>query len=320
MKRAFRVTSLLCILLVLGFLFGCSKDDNPVKPDTPDIPDTPDVIGSIGIFADPNGTDQDIVDTGGLVTVYVFHKLDTDGATASAFTIAAPTGWTLYATQVEFPLSIGNVDDGIAIAYGSCRTGSVHLMTLTYRAPGDSPAGAEFRVLPHPHTPEHIEVVDCENTMQSGAGMDSPVVPYQGPDPVLIGSIGIFADPNGTDPIIVDTGSLVTVYVVHKLDSEGAKASAFSIDSPNGWILQAARVEFPLSIGNINDGIAIPYGYCLGGNVHLMTLTYLSPGNSPEDAMFSVLPHPHTPMYIEVVDCEDILRSGAGMDSPVVQP
>jgi len=319
MKRALRVTNLLCILLVLGLLFGCSKDESPVKPDVPDVPDTPDVVGSIGIYADPSGTDQDIVDTGGLVTVYVLHKLDTDGATASAFTIEAPAGWTLRSSQVEFPLSIGNVTDGIAIAYGSCRTGSVRLMTLMYMSPGDSPQDAVFSVLPHPHTPEHIEVVDCENKMQSGTGMDSPVVPYQGPEPTLVGAVGVYADPEGTDQNIIDTGGLVTLYVVHKPGVDGAKASAFSIDSPNGWILQAAQVEFPLSIGNINDGIAIPYGYCLGGNIHLMTLTYLSPGNTPEDAMFRVLPHPHTPMYIEVVDCQNNLIGGAGLDSPVIQ-
>lgn len=174
MKRAFRVTSLLCILLVFGLLFGCSKDDDPVVPDRPDVPDN--LVGSVGVFADENGTDQSLVDTGGLVTLYVIHKLDTDGATACAFTIDAPNGWILQSARVEFPLSIGNINDGIAIAYGKCETGSVHLMTLTYMSPGNTPAGTVFSVRPHPHTPESIEVVDCDNTMQAGAGMDSPIV------------------------------------------------------------------------------------------------------------------------------------------------
>jgi hypothetical protein len=175
MKRAFRVTNFLCILLVLGLLFGCSKDNDPVVPNPPDVPETG-LVGAVGVFADVDGTDQNLVDTGGLVTLYVVHKLDNDGATASAFTIDAPAGWVLQAAQVEFPLSIGNINDGIAIAYGGCRTGAVHLMTLTYLSPGNSSPGAAFSVLPHPHTPEHIEVVDCENTMQGGAGLDSPVV------------------------------------------------------------------------------------------------------------------------------------------------
>jgi hypothetical protein len=320
MKRAFKVINLLCILLVLGLVFGCSKDSDPVVPDEPIIPDEPDIVGSIGIFADPDGTDQDILDTGGVVTVYVYHQLGTDGATASAFTVEAPANWTLMSEQVEFPLSIGNVDEGIAIAYGGCRTGDIHLMTLIYRSAGNSPEGSVFSVRPHPHTPEYIEVVDCENKMQSGTGMDSPVVQPDIPDPVMVGSIGVFADPDGLDQNIVDTGGLVTLYVVHKLSgNEGAKASAFTIESPAGWDLQAANVEFPLSIGDINDGISIPYGYCLGGNIHLMTLYYMSPGNSLPGTVFRVRPHPNTPDHIEVVDCEDHMQGGTGVETPVIQ-
>ena len=174
MKRAFRVINLVCILLVLGFVFGCSDDSTPTVPDKPNP--EPDLVGSVGVFADADGTDQSVTDTGGLVTVYVVHKLDTDGATASAFTVDAPAGWVLQSAQVEFPLSIGNIDDGIAIAYGSCQTGAVHLMTLTYMSPGNATPGTVFSVLPHPHTPENIEVVDCDDTMRAGAGMDTPVV------------------------------------------------------------------------------------------------------------------------------------------------
>ncbi|MFH1755695.1 MAG: hypothetical protein ABIA59_08325 [Candidatus Latescibacterota bacterium] len=175
MKRAFSVTNLVCILLVLGLMIGCSKNSDPVVPTVPVVPD-PDLVGAIGVFADEAGTDRNLVDTGGIVTLNVVHKLDTKGATASAFVIDAPAGWVLQGAQVEFPLAIGNIGDGIAIAYGGCHSGNVHLMTLTYLAPGNSPAGSMFRVLPHPHTPETIEVVDCDDLMQGGAGMDSPVI------------------------------------------------------------------------------------------------------------------------------------------------
>jgi hypothetical protein len=178
MKRAFRVTNLLCILLVLGFLFGCSKDDSPVKPDKPDIPD-PELLGAVGVFADEAGTNPTIVDNGGIVTVYVVHKLDTDGATGCQFKINAPVGWTLLTEQVEFPLSIGDARNGIAIVYGQCKTGSVHLMTLRYDTDDIRDPDDKFTITPDPNSvnsPEMVEVVDCQNQLREADSVESPVV------------------------------------------------------------------------------------------------------------------------------------------------
>lgn len=173
MKRAFRLGFYVCILLTVGIFAGCSDDEATTAP-TPQP--EPAIAGSIGIFADPAGTDRTIVDNGGSVTVYVVHKVD-EGGTASAFTIEAPAGWTRVGTVSQFPIVIGDVDAGISVAYGSCLTGSIHVLTLNYTAPGNTPAGATFKVMPHPEWPDNIRVVDCHSEMLTDCiGQTSSVV------------------------------------------------------------------------------------------------------------------------------------------------
>jgi len=133
------------------------------------------MAGSIGVYADAAGTDRNIVDTGSLVTVYVVHKAE-NGATASQFAVAAPTGWTVVTEQSQFPVSIGNVTDGISIGYGSCQSDVIHVMTITYQSPGNS-AGTTFKVVAHKDDPSGmIQVVDCnQNLLVDGIGEDTPV-------------------------------------------------------------------------------------------------------------------------------------------------
>jgi hypothetical protein len=176
MNNALRMTHCVCILLVLGLIAGCG-DDNPSNVTTPPVDNN--VGGTIGVYADVNGQSSVVVDNGATAEVYVVHKV-TQGATACAFRIEAPTGWTLVSAQSEFPVSIGDIDDGISIAYGQCLTGSIHVMTLTYTAPGNSTTDARFRVLPNLQWPAHIQVVDCEqNLVEDGIGVESPVVIQQ---------------------------------------------------------------------------------------------------------------------------------------------
>ena len=173
------MTHCVCILLVLGLVAGCG-DDNP---STVTPPDETNVGGTIGIYMNVDDTSPTVVDNGDMVEMYVIHKVD-QGVTACAFRVEAPAGWTLVAAQSEFPVSVGDIEDGISVAYGQCLTGSIHVMTLTYNAPGNSATDARFRVLPNSQWPEHIQVVDCgQNLVEDGRGLDSPVVlPQGGPD------------------------------------------------------------------------------------------------------------------------------------------
>ncbi len=172
MKNAFRIGNVLCILLVLGVFVGCG-DDDPVAVNTPTV----DVneAGSIGIYADTDGRFSHLTDTGGTVTFHVVHKV-TDGATASAFKIEEPAGWVRISATTDFPVALGNVDDGISIGYGQCMSGSIHVMSLTYRSPGNTQPGATFKVLPHDQWPNAVQVVNCgDKLLEDGVGKESPV-------------------------------------------------------------------------------------------------------------------------------------------------
>lgn len=172
MNSALRMTHCVCILLVLGLVAGCG-DDNPSNV-TPPVDNN--VGGTIGVYMDMSGTSPAVIDNGGTVEMYVVHKVD-QGATACAFRIESPAGWTLVAAQSEFPVSVGDIEDGISVAYGQCLTGAIRVMTLTYSAPGNSTTDARFRVLPNSQWPEHVQVVDCnQNLVEDGRGIDSPVV------------------------------------------------------------------------------------------------------------------------------------------------
>jgi hypothetical protein len=152
---------------------------------------------------------------------------------------------------------------------------------------------------------------------EDGEGIESPVIDGP-PAPGLAGSIGLYNDPEGTNEFLLDTGGLVTYYLVHKVE-RGATASEFKVEAPAGWNLVAANWEFPVNLGYVETGISIAYGRCAYGNVLVGTLTYMSPGNTPAGTRFKVLPHN---LYndIQVVDClEALLTDGQGLESPLVK-
>jgi hypothetical protein len=177
MNNAFRISSLVCILIVFGLFVGCSSDDDPVIVDPPiEPPVETNLGGTIGIYADEQGTNSRLIDTGGIVTFYVVHKIP-EGGTAAAFKIEAPAGWTRIGAVPEFPVSVGSVDEGVAIGYGRCVRGTCHVMTLTYQSPGNTPAGTVFKVLPHDEFPTAVQVVDCNETLvEDGIGEESMVM------------------------------------------------------------------------------------------------------------------------------------------------
>jgi hypothetical protein len=172
MKNAFRIGNVLCILLVLGVFVGCG-DDDPVSVNPPQ--EEIHAAGSIGIYADTEGLRPHLLDTGGMVTLHVVHKVE-NGATASAFKIEEPAGWVRISATTDLPVSIGNINDGISIGYGQCMSGAIHVMTLTYRSPGNTQPGAMFKILPHNEWPNAIQVVNCDTQLlEDGIGKESPI-------------------------------------------------------------------------------------------------------------------------------------------------
>ena len=175
MKNTLRIGHIF-VLIALAFVVGCSGDSTVTSPP----PDPVDPAGTIGVYMDQAGTNSNITDTGGIVTLYVVHRAP--AVTASEFKVEAPTGWILFGAQPQFAVSIGDIDKGIAIAYGQCLNDVVFLITLTYQCPGNTPVGESFKVLPRdnglgrlPYT--EVRVVDCEsNLLFSGVGLESQVV------------------------------------------------------------------------------------------------------------------------------------------------
>jgi len=179
MGKILRNMHVVCILIVLSVFLGCSSDNSVTVQDTPDPPAPPALGGTFGVYSTPDGENPNLYDTGGIVEIYVVHKVP-GGATASAFRIEAPTGWTLVGARSQFPTTIGDAHEGISIGYGRCLTGPINLMTLTYQTPGNATPGTEFEVLPHPYWPENIQVVDCDtNKLEDARGLATPVELWQ---------------------------------------------------------------------------------------------------------------------------------------------
>ena len=171
MNRAFRFAFYACIMLSLAVFVACSDDDPAAPP--PDPGPEPATGGTIGVYADVQGTDMNIIDTGGLVQVYVIHKTGGE-STASQFKIVAPAGWTEIGAYHQMDLHIGTFYRGIAYSYGECLEGTIHLATVTYQSPGNT--NGEVFQIDGADRWGVIRVVDCdENVYTDGEGLSSPV-------------------------------------------------------------------------------------------------------------------------------------------------
>jgi hypothetical protein len=120
--------------------------------------------GSLGMFADPAGTNCNLADAvPGLVTYYVVH-VNTPGATACEF--SAPKPACVLATYLSdasvFPVTVGTSQSGVSIGYGYCAAGPINVLKLNYFAQGMTQACCRYPVLPHPITGGPW-MVDCAN-------------------------------------------------------------------------------------------------------------------------------------------------------------
>ena len=121
------------------------------------------VPGSIGVYADIEGTNCNLTATGGLLDIYTLH-LNTDGATASNFAIEYPVGITFIADAVPVLgdpfLYIGASINGVSVAYGSCMSGTFAIMKSS--TVGLPAACSLVSVVAHPDI-GLIEGVDCQS-------------------------------------------------------------------------------------------------------------------------------------------------------------
>jgi hypothetical protein len=127
--------------------------------------------------------------------------------------------------------------------------------------------------------------------------------------------IAIYGDAVHTDCNVIDDpddeiGQIV-FYVFH-YSASGARGSRFK--APYQTCL--AEYEFVFdghpfagTLGNSQNGVEIPYGTCLSGWIHILTIYYYDPSNlgSPSCCQYPVLPHPSSPPgQIESLDCANV--------------
>ena len=132
--------------------------------------------GSIGIYGDALGTDCYISDSiPGLLNVYVVH-VNTPAATASQFSVPTPACFLapFLSSSSPFPVAIGNPATGIAIGYGGCFTGPIHVLTLQYFAQGLTGPCCFIDVFPDV-TLSDIQVVDCASNLLAATALNGVV-------------------------------------------------------------------------------------------------------------------------------------------------
>ena len=117
--------------------------------------------GSIGVFADPQGTSCDLDNTSGSMDVYCVH-VDTPGATACRFRVeveGAPL--TYFGESSPFVNTYGNSQGGFGVSYGTCLKSPIHVLTISYS--GVSAACDMIRVVDDPTAiPPGIYVTSCQ--------------------------------------------------------------------------------------------------------------------------------------------------------------
>jgi hypothetical protein len=126
------------------------------------------LAGSVGLFADVDGTECNIVNPGGgMVTVHILH-VNHDGATAAMFQIVdGGSGWFEGAyTKPAAMTTIGAPMTGISIGYGvPCAAAPTYLGNQAFFASVAAPACTYLSVVPHPDALTGlIEGVDCAQT------------------------------------------------------------------------------------------------------------------------------------------------------------
>ena len=136
--------------------------------------------GGIGIFADPTGADCNLWDVApGLVTYWAVH-VNTPGATACSFSAPQPAcGLMAYLSDTQqFPVTIGNSQDGVAIGYGGCFASPIAVLAINFFAQALTAPCCFYPVLPDPNgVSGQIEVVDCADNLliaTGGAGRINP--------------------------------------------------------------------------------------------------------------------------------------------------
>jgi hypothetical protein len=136
--------------------------------------------GVISLYTDMDRTGCEIVPSGGLVMVYVFHE-QTTGATGSQFKVEQlGSNFTFLGDQSPYAVVLGSSQTGIAFGYQDCVPGPNHILTIYYLG-GTYDVCSQLAVVPHPDAvPSEILVADCTTpnpVIQAGGGCGLAIAP-----------------------------------------------------------------------------------------------------------------------------------------------
>ena len=107
---------------------------------------------------------------------------------------------------------------------------------------------------------------------------------YSGPARASsVGWVTVVSAVGGLSPCWLqdDTPRIINVYVIHQFMS-GASGVQFRVVSGGGFTGDYVDEvsQFPVAIGNSQDGLLVAYGMCLAGPIHVTTITYATYGTS----------------------------------------
>jgi hypothetical protein len=128
------------------------------------------VPGIIGVYSDATGASIDFVDTGGTISIYIFH-FDHNGSIAAQFKLDLfNTGWTWLGDSWNTPTAIGSSVSGVSLGYGGCAPAPTYLGVVNVTGTA-SPSCRFIQIVPDPSAPTgEIEVVDCVGNKLTGSG------------------------------------------------------------------------------------------------------------------------------------------------------
>lgn len=140
--------------------------------------------GNLRVYSDPTGCECNVYDNvfGSLVEVYVVHRDIVTGLRGVRFIVTGGGGMTMiYLSEAKIggPLEIGgNIVDGYDVFYGSCVTGSLTIMRITYFASGTSATCSWLEVSAAPTAVTgQVEGDNCDDQVVLVDGLQTPVNP-----------------------------------------------------------------------------------------------------------------------------------------------
>jgi hypothetical protein len=136
--------------------------------------------GALILADDTRGEDCDLEDkSAGIRSFLVVHVSATNVA-ACMFSAPVPacfTGTWLSDTP-QYPVTLGDSQNGISVGYGECLSSPIHVMTINFFCQGTSSNCCYYKIFPHPDVESgEVEVADCFGNVIPGIGGRAVVNP-----------------------------------------------------------------------------------------------------------------------------------------------